>query len=511
MGRPAKTLGQGAVLAFLAAPTTHGGKAVETADTHVSRVFLTGDRAFKLKKAVKLPYADFSTAEIRLANCQTEFRLNAPHAPGLYLGVRRITRTDGGGVEFDGSGPLVDAVVEMARFAPDALFDDMAERGRLTPALMDDLAGAIAWFHDTAPVVHHGGGADNLAAVLDINRAGFATSSVFNDAQVSALDGAFRAALEHHRDRLDRREAAGMVRRCHGDLHLRNICLWQGQPTLFDCLEFNDALATVDVLYDLAFLLMDLWARGLTDLANLVANRYFDATGADDGFDLLPFLMAIRAQVRAHVIATQSETTGPQAASLAAQARAYFDLAHDLLAPQAARAVLIGGLSGTGKTTVAEALAAGLGAAPGARIVESDRTRKALFGVPGDTRLPETAYTPEVSDRVYAQLGERGASLLAAGCSIIVDAVFDHDDRRAAINRAVPQAVGFWLYAGADTLRIRVEARHGGPSDATVAVLEHQLDHDPGRIGWIPISTDRPLAQTVDDIRARLSLRTGRS
>lgn len=499
------------MLAFLADPATLGSDAVETADTHVSRIFLTADRAFKLKKAVRLPYADFSTAEIRLANCETEFRLNAPHAPGLYLGVRRITRTGDGGLEFDGPGPLVDAVVEMARFAPDALFEDMAEAGQLTPELIDDLAAAIARFHATAPVVHSGGGADNLAAVLDINSAGFATSAVFPEPEVASLDAEFRAALERHRDRLDRREAAGMVRRCHGDLHLRNICLWQGRPTLFDCLEFNDSLATVDVLYDLAFLLMDLWARGLIDLANLVANRYFDANATDDGFDLLPFLMAIRAQVRAHVIATQAQTAGARAQTLGARARSYFDLARTLLAPQTPRAVLIGGLSGTGKSTLAEALAAGLGAPPGARIIESDRTRKAMFGVSGDTRLPPEAYAPEVSAEVYARLGERGAALLAAGSAIIVDAVFDHPDRRAAIARALPRADGFWFQAGADTLRARVEARHGGPSDATVEVLEHQLDHDPGRIGWTRIATDRPLPETVAEIRACLKLRTGRS
>lgn len=500
------------MLAYLADPATHGSAdAVETVDTHVSRIFLTGTRAFKLKKAVRLPYADFSTPEIRLANCETEFRLNAPHAPGLYLRVRRITEAEGGGLEFDGPGPLVDAVVEMVRLAPDALFDDMAAQGRLTPALIEDLALAIARFHAAAPVVHRGGGGAGLAAVLDINRAGFATGSVFTGAEVVALDGALRAALWRHRDRLNHREAAGMVRRCHGDLHLGNICLWQGRPTLFDCLEFNDALATVDVLYDLAFLLMDLWARGLRDLANLIANRYFDATGTDDGFELLAFLMAIRAQVRAHVIATQSATAGPQAENLAARARSYFDLAGALLVARPARAVLIGGLSGTGKTTVAEALAAGLGAAPGARVVESDRTRKALFGVAGITRLPANAYAPDVSRRVYARLGARAAALLGVGCSVVVDAVFDRHDRRAAIERALPQATGIWLWAGADTLRTRVGARQGGPSDATVEVLEHQLDHDPGPIGWTRIATDRPLAQILDDIRARLALRTGRS
>lgn len=498
-------------VAFLSDPASHppGAGPVETMRTHISLIFLVGDRVLKMKRAVGLPYADFSTPELRLAACRKEVELNSPTAPGLYLGVRRITREAGGGLAFDGAGELVDAVVEMKRFEQSALFDRMAQAGTLTPALMTRTARMIARFHRGAPVAHpEGGGAAVMAAVLDINRAGFATSHVFTDAEVEGLDAALRAALARHAEALDRREAAGKVRRCHGDLHLRNICLLNGEPRLFDCIEFNDRIATVDVLYDLAFLLMDLWHRGLADLANLAMNRYLDEADDEDGFPLLPFFMAVRAVVRAHVGATQAAEGGVGADRLAAEARAYFDLARDLLRARPARLVGIGGLSGSGKTTVAEALAPHVGAPPGARVVESDRIRKAMHGVPAETRLPDKAYRPEVSERVYREMAWRAGLILAEGGSVVADAVFDRPGDRARIERAASERglpfLGIWLDAAPDLLWQRVDRRTGGPSDATVDILSRQLERDAGAIAWRRLDAARSPARIVADILAML-------
>lgn len=500
---------QSPVVAFLGAPDTHGIDApVEVIETHISQVFLAGDRAFKLKRAVRLPYCDFSTPEIRLAACQKEYALNAPTAPGLYLGVRAVTRTASGGLEFDGDGPLVDAVVEMVRFEQEALLDRMAAAGKLTPKLMDELAGTIVAFHAQAPVVKNDGGFDNMNAVLDINAAGFASSDVFSAREISALDTACRRRLRRHAEQLDRRAAQGCIRRCHGDLHLRNICMFRGQVRLFDCIDFNDQIATVDVLYDLAFLLMDLWHGGLGGLANRLANRYFDETGADEGFALLPFFMAVRAAVRAHVTATFAQAAGDAADRERAAARRYYDLACALLEDGPPRIVAIGGLSGSGKTTVAEALAPTLGPPPGARIVESDRTRKAMFGVGSEVPLPEEAYRPEVSDAVYDRLGKRSCAVVAEGASVVVDAVFDRPERRAALDAVVAETgapfSAFWLDADPETLRQRVEARRGGASDATVDVLEAQLARDPGKITWARIRADGTPEETVSVLRAAL-------
>lgn len=500
---------QSAAIAFLGASRTHGtAQPVEVIETHISRVFLAGDRAFKLKRAVRLPYCDFSTPEIRLAACRKEFLLNAPTAPGMYVGVRAITGTGGGGLAFDGSGPLVDAVVEMVRFAQADLLDRIAAAGRLTGALTDELADAVAAFHARAPVAGNAGGSDNMSAVLDINAAGFAASDVFSAAEISALDRACRGSLRRCADALDRRAARGCIRRCHGDLHLRNICMFRGQLRLFDCIDFNDRIATVDVLYDLAFLLMDLWHNGLEARANQLANRYFDLTGADEGFALLPFFMGVRAAVRAHVTATFARSGGARAGPEIAAARRYYDLALALLEDAAPRAVAIGGLSGSGKTTVAAALAPALGAPPGARIVESDRTRKAMFGVGSQVALPKECYRPEVSDAVYRRLGERLRALVAAGASVVVDAVFDRPERRAGLE-AVARAAGvpfdaFWLDVDPETLRRRIGARRGGPSDATLDVLEDQLARDLGEMGWAAVPAGGPAAGVVSALRAAL-------
>ncbi|MBL3595891.1 AAA family ATPase [Rhodovulum sulfidophilum] len=489
------------VTAFLRAQK-RGPDPLREIETHISRIFLTGDRAWKLKRAVRLPYADFSTPEIRLRTCEKEFALNRPTAPGIYLGVRRITR-QADGLAFDGDGPLVDAVVEMVRFSQDDILDRVAKAGDLTEADAECLARTVAAMHARAPVRRHPGGAARMDAVLDINRAGFATSRVFAPAEVAALDESFRRIFRRHRGQLDRRGARGLVRLCHGDLHLANIVRHDGRPELFDAIDFNDALATVDVAYDLAFLLMDLWHRGLPEIANRVANRYFDAAGAEDAHGLLPFLMAVRAEVRAHVTATAASDDPARAT----QARVYFDLARELLTPAQGRVVVLGGLSGSGKTTLAERLAPHLGRAPGARIVESDRARKALFGVEATEHLPREAYAPGVSDEVYARIAARSRALAESGATVILGAVFDTAAHRAQIEGRLAglRVDTIWLEAAPERLRERIATRGESASDATLDVLETQLVHGTEGISWPRIDTNGGLETTLVRLRAALS------
>ncbi|MBZ9798502.1 AAA family ATPase [Mesorhizobium sp. ES1-4] len=497
---------QQAATAFLSDPVSYGATGpVEAIETHISRIFLTGDRAYKMKRAVKLPYVDFSAPALRLAACEKEVELNSKTAPGLYLGVRRITREASGKLAFDGTGRMVDAAIEMIRFDQSRLLDRMAAAGELTPSLMTAVARMIVGYHRAAPTIHNGTGSSNLAGVLDINEAGFATSHVFTKAEIETFGDAFRFALAGHSGLLDRREAAGRIRRCHGDLHLRNICLLDAEPRLFDCIEFNDQIATIDVLYDLAFLLMDLWHRGLPQYANLVMNRYLDEADDEDGFILLPFFMAVRAAVRAHVTATQVAEGSANSDKLTAEARSYFDLARTFLQETPPRLVAIGGLSGSGKTTVAEALAAHIGAPPGARIVESDRIRKAMHGVPAETRLPDKAYRPDVSDRVYRDMAWRAGLILSEGGSVVADAVFDRPaDRQRIENAARSRAVefyGFWLEADPLVLWRRVSERKGGPSDATIDILSRQLQRNTTRSNWQEVDADQELADIVAELR----------
>jgi aminoglycoside phosphotransferase family enzyme/predicted kinase len=500
---------QKTVRAFLTDPDTYGTTDnVERIDTHISHLFLVGKRVFKLKRSVRLPYLDFSSPAQRLAACETELRLNRRTAPELYLGVRRITAGTNGPA-FDGSGALVDAVVEMRRFDQDALFDSMAQRGTLTSRYLDELAQEITALHANARVDDDADGVENIASVLRVNAEAFRQSSVFAKADIARLAASFNSALKTHAARLDARARAGQVRRGHGDLHLRNICLYEGHVRLFDCLEFNEALATADVLYDLAFLAMDLWYRGLRREASQVVNRYCDASGQEDGYVLMPFFMALRAAVRAHVTATQAETAEQERNTLAEEACAYFDLAEHLLVPGPARLVALGGLSGSGKSTLAATLAPELGRAPGARVIGSDRTRKAMFDTAPDQSLPSEAYSAEVSARVYAEIAARSERLLEDEVTVIADAVHDRAEDRARIE-AVAAATdapfdGVWLQADPEALRGRLKTRDPGASDADADVLDGQLAHAPKSIDWQTVSTGATVTDSLTEILATVT------
>lgn len=488
---------------------------VTVIETHISFVVLIGPRAFKLKRAIKLPYVDFSTADLRLAACRREVELNRRTAPAIYLGVRRVTVEPDGSLALDGDGPLVDAVVEMLRFDETTSFDRLAKRGMLTPELLTATANSIGRFHAAAAISEDRSGSAIMADVLAINAAAFATTDIFPKTSVASLNGALSAALDRHRDLLDARAEAGKVRRCHGDLHLGNICLVDDVPTLFDCIEFDDAIATIDVLYDLAFLLMDLWHCGKRSAANLVFNRYFDDADEADGIALLPFFMAVRASIRAHVLATQSQTLELTDEGIAVQARAYLKLALALLVWQPARLVAIGGLSGTGKSTIAAMIADRLGNVPGARVFASDRIRKRLFEVSANTRLPAEAYRSEISEKVYATQAKEAAAIVASGHVVVTEAVFDREEDRERIANCARKAgvsfTGIWLEAPTNILLERIGARRNDVSDATADVVELQAMRQREPTDWIEIcaSGERALvaAGVIDALERSFSKR----
>jgi aminoglycoside phosphotransferase family enzyme/predicted kinase len=482
----------------------------EIISTHISIVVLTKDRAFKLKREVVFPYLDFSTPERRLAMCEREFALNRRTAPALYLAVRRVTREANGELVFDGEGEFVDAVIEMRRFEQDQLFDRLALRGALTAPMIETLSQRIASFHDLAPADFSRGGLPNMLAQLDLGEASsLAQAKLVAPQDLAALSQNLRETALRLGPLLDARRAAGKVRRCHGDLTLHNICLLDGEPTPFDCLEFSDDLATIDVLYDLAFLLMDLWRRDQLGFANLALNRYLDYRDETDGLPLLPYFMALRAAIRAEVAASRFLQSDSDRAELAKEARDYCDLACSLLRPSNGRVIAIGGRSGSGKSSVAARLAPRIGPAPGARIVNSDRLRKKLFGVRPSERLPQTAYEPHVSSRVYEGLRDEAKRVAASGWPIIIDAVFDRPEDRAAIEKAAQEAKapfhGIWLDLSREELLRRVEARRNDVSDATVDVLALQFERDPGDIGWMRIDAGRDLDAIAAEIASRLA------
>lgn len=483
---------QHAVVDLLSAPATHGGEEVERIDTHGAVVFLAGTRAYKLKRAVKYDYLDFSTAELRRRSCEAELRLNRRTAPTLYRRVLPVTREDDGTLVLGGSGPPVDWVLEMARFPQDALFDRLAAAGRLDLSLMPPLASAIAAFHREAEPRTDHGGRTGMSWVVEGNAAGLAEfgQGWLDPARVDAVTRAARAALERWGPLLETRRASGLVRQCHGDLHLRNIVLLDGRPTLFDGVEFNDEIACTDVLYDLAFLLMDLWRRGLPRHANVVWNRYLSDAWDVEGVALLPLFLSCRAAIRAKTSATAAslQEAGARRDDLRALAREYLTMAEALLRPSPPRLVAVGGLSGTGKSTLALALAPSVGAVPGAVVLRSDEIRKRLAGVAALDHLPPEGYAAQMSTRVYAALAQHASEVLAQGHSVIVDAVYQRpQDRRAVAQVARDVGVSFtglWLDAPERTLLARVDARTGDASDADAAVVRLQSTQPTGAIEW---------------------------
>jgi uncharacterized protein len=380
----------------------------------------------------------------------------------------------------------------------------------LTAPLIRELADHIAAFHQKAECRPEYGGAAGMAAVIETNHRCLsdAVEAGFDPKRIVELRAKSLQRLDAVGALLDRRRAEGKVRRCHGDLHLRNVCLVEGKPTLFDCLEFSDELASVDVLYDLAFLLMDLEHGGLADFANLTLNRYLDLTGEDDGLAAMRLFLSSRAAIRAHVTATALARAAGSAAKpeMAADAGSYLDLALQYLQPRACRLVAIGGLSGSGKSTLAAALAPSLGA----RVLRSDVIRKRLFGVAPETPLPASAYSPEASGHVYGRLRRLAAKVLAAGYSVIVDAVSLKPAERESFAAVAAAAgvpfTGLWLEAPPLAMEGRLRARQKDASDASPEVLALQLEQDAGAVEWVRINAAGRPADCLAAVRRAVGL-----
>jgi predicted kinase len=287
------------------------------------------------------------------------------------------------------------------------------------------------------------------------------------------------------------------VRQCHGDLHLRNIVLLDGRPTLFDGVEFNDQIACTDVLYDLAFLLMDLWRRALPRHANVVWNRYLSDTGDVNGLSLLPLFLSCRAAVRAKTSATAArlQADARRSDELQALAREYLAMAEGLLIPQVPCLIAIGGFSGTGKSTLAFGLAPSVGAVPGAVVIRSDEIRKRLCGVSPLDRLGPEGYSSEMSERVYATVRERARATIRQGHSAIADAVYARPADRLAIENVAADMsvpfVGIWLEMPVATLVTRAEQRQHDPSDANADVIRLQHQQGTGAMTWHRVEAAR--------------------
>jgi len=447
-------------------------------ETHISWVFLTGEFAYKVKKPVRFDFLDFSTRERRSHFCAEELRINQRLAPDLYLGLSRVVRV-GGKLCVDRDGELVEHAVRMRQFDRAQELDALLLAGRISADELRHFGRRIARQQAAAPAATHAGGQAELAGTLRACRDNFAALRRHAPAAAEAVAAAEHwTGLEAERlaGAMRRRLAAGRWRECHGDLHCANVVRHAGELWPFDAIEFDPALRWIDVASDFAFLWMDLRARGCAEHATAALDGWLQENGDFDALELLPFYAAYRAGVRAKVAALRAAQR--PGAGLAAELARYLGALSAAPRRTQPRLIVTSGLSGSGKSFVAAALLAPLGAVR----VRSDVERRRLAGLGLDEPSGGLIYTPELTERTYLRLADAAAGALDAGFTVIVDAACLLREQRARLRDvARVQQLPFRLLAVSaprEVLesRLRQRAAAGGdPSEATVEVLARQF------------------------------------
>ncbi|KAF0100707.1 MAG: hypothetical protein FD187_1626 [bacterium] len=463
----------------------HPAPAPRLIETHISWVILAGDYAYKLKKPLDLGFLDFSTLDKRLACCREEIRLNRRLAADIYLEVVAITG-DADAPRIDGDGPVLEWAVKMRAFPAEATLD---REVAISAAQIDAIADRVAAFHDAAevtPAADPHGSADAVMLPVTANFAQLrALLPLAADAeragQVDRLHAWSLTEGGRLRAHFAARKAGGCVRECHGDLHLGNIAWVDGHPLIFDAIEFNPGLRHIDVVNEIAFLVMDLLHRGREALAWRCLNRYLEHTGDYAGLAALPYYLVYRAMVRAKVAAILASQHAGEGGADFAECFAYLDLAERLATPHSTVLVLMHGVSGSGKTWHSQRLLEELGAIR----LRSDVERKRLYGLSTLARsdsVPGGIYGAEAGARTLARLLELSGALLRAGFPVIVDATFIRRDWRQPFAGLAVELKLPWFLAAADAppevLRQRVARRAAAGADASEAgldVLESQL------------------------------------
>ncbi len=473
---------------------------VELIQTHVSYVFLTGDYAYKVKKPVNFGFLDYSTLEKREHFCRQELEMNKRGAPELYLEVLPVTQ-EGEKLNLGGTGEVVEYVLKMRQFPQSALLSEMFEQGTLTQSHMEELGRVVAKYHEQAQSsdrIRSFGKVAQVRQAIDENyeqtknyignpqtQSQYAETKQYTDNFFTGRSQLFESRIENNK-----------IRECHGDLHLRNICLWHDKILLFDCIEFNEPFRFVDVMYDVAFTVMDLQARQRPDLGNAFLNTYVEQTGDWEGLQVLPLYLSRQAYVRAKVTSFLLDDPGiPEAAKVeaAATASGYYKLAWEYTKPRKGKLILMSGLSGSGKSTTAKLLARKLDAIH----LRSDAVRKHLGNIPLAERGSEALYTPEMTQKTYDRLLQLGVMLARQGFTVILDAKYDRTTLRTnAIDLADFQQLPLQIIhctAPFEVLRDRLAARKGDIADATADLLESQI-----ALAEAFSAAEQPYVQTVD-------------
>jgi len=496
----------------------HPVEVVHLVETHISWVLLTGAFAYKLKKPVDFGFLDFSTLAKRREYCEQELHLNRRLAPALYLDVVAITERDGqavfveAGADEDGAdeSEIIEYAVKMRQFPQSAQLDNRLARGELTLAQMDAIADMVARFHREVAVAggdtRWGSPVQVYAPVEENFRQIRQRPSVGNHrALLDELESWSRSSFTRLEAVFEQRKQHGFIRECHGDMHLRNMLWLDDEPLAFDCIEFNPSLRWIDVLSEVAFLVMDLQDREQPALAQRFLNHYLECTGDYAGLSVLSFYLVYRAMVRAKVDAIRAAQQGIDATEKAGAERehlSYLRLAHAYTQLADVRLIITRGMSASGKSTVSQQLMA----FPGYIRIRSDVERKRLFDIDRHARagagIEAGIYSEKATRATYARLVELAAGVLAAGYSAIIDAAFLQPwqrqlFRQLATDSGVPYII-LDVFASADSLRERIRQRSGDVSDADLRVLEHQLGttaplDDNERDHVVPVDTETKL------------------
>jgi uncharacterized protein len=482
---------------------------IQLMQTHASYVLLTGDFAYKLKKPVNFGFLDYSTVDKRQHFCEEELRLNQRGAKELYLAVLPIARQNDR-YRLGNDGEVVDYAVKMVQFPQSNLLSNMFDVGTITTTDVEEMARVVAEFHDRAQTneyISSFGAVEGIRASIEDNYrqtekyiGRVQTPQQFNQTKIYSdrfLDDHAQLFL----DRID----GGFIRECHGDLHLGNICRWQDKILLFDCIEFNESFRFVDPMYDVAFAVMDLEARGRKDLANRFLNTYAEQTGDWAGLQVLPLYLSRQAYVRAKVTSFLLDDPGISTAdrTVAAQtAENYYHQAWDYTRQRQGRLIMLSGRSGSGKSTLGKQIAQQVGGIQ----LRSDAVRKHLGKIPLLSKGDDSLYTPEMTDRTYQQVLELGNKLAAQGWTVILDAKYDRQSLRSpVVDLAADCGLFFQILhctAPENVLRDRLIQRTGDIADATVDLLASQTaaweDFTPAERAYVTtVDTTGDLAKTL--------------
>ncbi|XZN91979.1 MAG: AAA family ATPase [Microcoleus sp.] len=461
---------------------------VQLIQTHISFVFLTGEYVYKIKKPVNFGFLDYSTLEKRKHFCHQELQMNQRTAAEIYLEVLPIVQI-GDRFQFAKDAAAtnsaeipVEYVLKMREFPQTSLFLSLLERGELTEELMADLGREVAKFHGTTltnKYISKFGEVNQIRKAIDNN---YLISQKYiggpqTQAQYQETQNYTDSFFAENKELFNRRIANHKIRECHGDLHLRNIAFWQNKILLFDCIEFNEPFRFVDVMYDIAFTVMDLESRGRRELGNAFLNTYIEETGDWEGLEVLPLYLSRQAYVRAKVTSLMLDDASistTEKAEISQTAAHYYKLAWEYTKPRQGKLTLMSGLSGAGKSTVGRYLARHTGAIH----LRSDAVRKHLGGIPLHERGGQDLYSEEMTAKTYGRLLELGVMLADRGWKVILDAKFDRASWRTdaialAQSHNLPLEI-LYCTAPIEVLRERLQRRKGDITDATAELLNAQ-------------------------------------